>query len=71
MRKFLDLTLCIFLFLDLSAPLEVLVDKLTSSSVQLSWKPPPPPKGENLKLFTYTLMLTPITRYGHGKTLFY
>lgn len=51
---------------DLSAPLEVAVDKLTSSSVQLSWKPPPPPKGENLKLFTYSLMLTPLTRYGHG-----
>ncbi|KAF8770332.1 Multiple epidermal growth factor-like domain protein [Argiope bruennichi] len=52
---------------DLSAPLEVLVEQTTSSSVQLSWKPPPSPKGRNLKLFTYSLTLTPLTHYGgHG-----
>ncbi|GFT16697.1 laminin subunit alpha [Trichonephila clavipes] len=51
---------------DLSAPLEVLVEQTTSSSVHLSWKPPPSPKGRNLKLFTYSLTLTPLTHYGHA-----
>ncbi|KAG8177313.1 hypothetical protein JTE90_018339 [Oedothorax gibbosus] len=53
-------------YFDLSAPLEVLVEKTTTSSVHLKWKPPPSPKGANLKLFTYSLTLTPLTQYGHG-----
>ncbi|XP_071042813.1 uncharacterized protein [Parasteatoda tepidariorum] len=51
---------------ELSAPLEVLVEKTTSTSIHLSWKPPPIPKGPNLKLFTYSLTLTPLTQTGHG-----
>nr|XP_042906840.1 uncharacterized protein LOC122271074 [Parasteatoda tepidariorum] len=55
-----------YLFSELSAPLEVLVEKTTSTSIHLSWKPPPIPKGPNLKLFTYSLTLTPLTQTGHG-----
>ncbi|XP_054720133.1 uncharacterized protein LOC129229783 [Uloborus diversus] len=51
---------------DLSAPLEVLVEEMTPTSVHLTWKPPPAPKGQNLKLFTYSLVVTPLTQYGHG-----
>lgn len=51
---------------DLSAPLEVFVGEITSSSVTLSWKSPPNPADQNVKLFAYTLILTPLTDFGIG-----